>query len=274
MAVYAIGDIQGCYDQLCALLELIEFDPACDRLWFAGDLVNRGPQSLPTLRFIKGLGSTATVVLGNHDLHVMALSMGLRKPSAHDHIDELLNAPDREELFDWLRFRPLLHHDAGLGYTMVHAGMAPQWDLKTAQQCAREIEQVLQADDYQGFIVQMYGDEPARWNSDVKGVERWRFIINSFTRLRYCDEQGRLSLVDKSPPGKQAPGLTPWFNVPGRRSADLKIIFGHWSALGRHEENNTFCLDSGCIWGGALTAMRLDSEPVWTSLACPAFLSV
>ena len=269
MAVYAVGDVQGCYDQLRALLDRIGFDADTDRLWLVGDLVNRGPQSVLTLQFVKSLADSAVTVLGNHDLHVIAMAMGLRKPSPRDQIDTLLDHPERDELFDWLRHQPLLHHDDALGYTMVHAGLPPQWDLATARQCAQEVEAVLRSARYRELITAMYGDEPDRWSADVTGIDRWRFIINCFTRLRYCDAQGRLALTEKGPPSDTADDIMPWFRVPGRKSRDLKIIFGHWSTLGRYDRDGVYCIDSGCVWGGTLTALRLDRAPEWHSVPCP-----
>lgn len=269
MAVYAIGDIQGCYDQLRRLLDQVNFDPAADRLWLVGDLVNRGPRSVETLQYVKGLGESAVTVLGNHDLHVMALAMGLRKHSPRDQIDTLLEHSERDALFDWLRQQPLLHHDEALGYTMVHAGLAPEWDLDTARQCAREVESILKSDQCHDLITAMYGDEPDRWSADVSGINRWRFIINCFTRMRYCDAQGRLVLKGKGPPREAPAGLVPWFQVPFRKSRNLKIIFGHWSTLGRYDGDGVYCIDSGCVWGGALTALRIDRAPEWHSIRCP-----
>jgi len=268
MAVYAVGDLQGCLPSLETLLERIAFDPGKDRLWFVGDLVNRGPQSLATLRFVRDLGATAITVLGNHDLHLLAIAQGLRPHTDKDNISDILAAPDRDELFDWIRRQPLLHHDADLGFTMIHAGLSPDWDLQTAQQCAAEVEAVLAGDDYRDFIADMYSDEPDYWRADVFGIERWRYIVNCFTRLRFCDRAGRLALKAKGTP-EQHPELVPWFRVPGRRSAGLRIIFGHWSTLGAFHEDNVYCLDSGCVWGREMTALRLNASPAWVSVPCP-----
>jgi bis(5'-nucleosyl)-tetraphosphatase (symmetrical) len=268
MAVYALGDIQGCLSSLQQLLDKLNFDPAQDRLWFVGDLVNRGPQSLETLRYIRGLGDSAITVLGNHDLHMMAIAQGLRQQTYKDNLDDVLRAPDRDELFDWMRQQPLLHYDAALDFTMVHAGLSPAWDLAEARRCAAEVESVLRSDDYQLFITRMYGDEPNRWDDTVTGVERWRYIINCFTRLRFCDAAGRLSLKENGAP-QQHEDLTPWFRMPGRRSSGLRIVFGHWSTLGRYHGENVYCLDSGCVWGGEMTALRLDGRPDWVSVPCP-----
>lgn len=268
MAVYAIGDVQGCYDELQSLLEKIQFDPSKDMLWFAGDLVNRGLKSLEVLRFVKGLEDSAIVVLGNHDLHLLAVALGCQWPRPKDTFDQILAAPDRNELLDWLRYRPLLHHDSALGYTLIHAGLPPQWGLEVAKRCALEAEAVLRSDGYVEFIEQMYGNEPVLWENTLTGNDRLRFIINCFTRLRYCDEQGRLELNEKGAPGKQPPGYFPWFDIKGRASADMKIIFGHWSTLGIKTHGNVYALDTGCVWGGELTAMRLDGEPARFSIPC------
>ncbi len=269
MAVYAIGDIQGCFDELQALLEQIGFEPGRDQLWFTGDLVNRGPKSLETLRFVKGLGSSAVTVLGNHDLHLLAVAYGYGKKLAKDTLKPILKAKDSEELIHWLRHQPIMHYDKKLKTMMVHAGLPPQWDLKTAKACARELEAVLRGDDYLDFIAQMYGNRPTRWKKSLAGIERLRFITNAFSRTRFCSEEGELDFDAKGKPGRQAAGLLPWFEVPGRKSRDLRIVFGHWSTLGVGQMNNVLSLDGGCLWGGKLVAARLDaSEPQWFSLAC------
>jgi bis(5'-nucleosyl)-tetraphosphatase (symmetrical) len=269
MAVYAIGDIQGCFDELQALLELIRFDRARDRLWFAGDLVNRGPKSLETLRYVRDLGSVAVTVLGNHDLHLLAAAHG--SPLNHDDgsLHAILAATDRDELVDWLRHRPLLHHDATLGFTLVHAGLPPQWDLPLAQACATEVETVLQGGDPAGLFAHMYGNKPNHWSPGLTGWERLRFIVNCFTRLRFCSEDGLLNLNSKGPPGSQPPGFKPWFEIEGRASRDLNIIFGHWSTLGEYASPGIYPIDSGCLWGGRLTALRIDTAPERIELPCP-----
>lgn len=267
MPVYAIGDVQGCYDELLQLVEELRFDPARDRLWFTGDLVNRGTQSLEVLRFVRSLGERATVVLGNHDLHLLAVGAGVSHLRPKDSFMDVLEAYDRNSLLSWLQQRPLLHHDARLGYTLIHAGLPPQWDLAAARACAAEAERLLRGADAVGFFRQMYGDRPQQWRGDLVGTERLRFIVNCFTRLRYCDAEGRLALQYKGAPGTQDAGVMPWFQVPGRKSADMKILFGHWSTLGRHQGDGVYSLDSGCIWGGALTALRLD-DGRWFSVAC------
>lgn len=269
MATYAIGDIQGCFDELQQLLFQLKFDSSNDQLWFCGDLVNRGPKSLETLRFVKALGDSAVTVLGNHDLHLLAKAGGFGKQLKQDTLDEILNAPDCDELMHWLRHQPLLHHDSDLGYSMVHAGLPPQWDLATARACAREMESKLRAPDYDEFIRVMYGNQPDKWSDKLKGIERWRFITNVFTRLRFCSADGRLDLKTKGKPGTQKEGVFPWFDVPGRKTKKDRIVFGHWSTLGVGEMNNTLSLDGGCLWGGKLVAVRLDMDvPQWSTIDC------
>jgi bis(5'-nucleosyl)-tetraphosphatase (symmetrical) len=268
MAVYAIGDIQGCFDELQSLLELIHFSPQQDHLWFAGDLVNRGPKSLETLRFIKGLGKHAVSVLGNHDLHLIAAAHGHPIKSDDHTLDAILNAPDRDELIDWLRQQPLLHHDAALGYTMIHAGLPPQWDLKLARQCAQEVETMLRSNNIANFIEHMYGNKPRRWSDELSGWKRLRFTVNCLTRLRFCDDEGRLEFKYKGTPGSQPAEFRPWFEIPERNSKDLNIVFGHWSTLGKRDDPGVFPLDTACLWGGELTALRLDTTPQWFSLPC------
>ena len=271
MAVYAIGDIQGCFDELQALLELIRFDPADDRLWFVGDLVNRGPASLETLRFVRDLGPDAITVLGNHDIHLLALAHGIPLDKDDHTMDAVLTAPDGAELVDWLCHRPLLHHDETLGYTMVHAGLPPQWDLHMARQCAHEVETVLRGSQRAVLLEEMYGNRPERWSAQLKGWDRLRFIVNCFTRMRFCDESGRLDLQCSGPPGTQPAGYRPWFELPHRASRDLRIIFGHWSALGRRDDPGIFPIDSACLWGGQLTALRIDTDPRRFSLPCAGY---
>jgi bis(5'-nucleosyl)-tetraphosphatase (symmetrical) len=259
LATYAIGDIQGCYDPLRRLLDALGYEPHRDRLWLTGDLVNRGPRSLEVLRFAAGLRNVVCV-LGNHDLHLLALAAGApaARRRSKDTLDEVLAAPDRDELLAWLRSQPLVHHDAKLGWLMVHAGVPPQWDLERTLACGREVEAVLRGDDADRFLASMYGDEPAVWSSTLRGPERWRFITNCLTRMRYCDAGGRLDLASKGPPGSQPEGLQPWFRAPGRATKGVPIVFGHWAALGFLHEDDLLALDTGCVWGGSLTAVRLD----------------
>ena len=273
MATYAVGDIQGCYDEFMRLLEQLSFDPEHDKLWIAGDLVNRGPHSLEVVRFVKGLGRRAIVVLGNHDLHLLAVSEGNLKHKSRDHtLDRILEAPDREEILHWMRHRPLMHHSKKRGYTMVHAGLPPQWTVKEALARAQEVEAVLQGDGFHDFCLQMYGNKPERWDPNLQGIERLRFITNCFTRMRYCDATGRLDLREKGAPGTQAAGLYPWFRAPGRATRDDRIVFGHWSTLGFYRGDNVVALDSGCLWGGWLTGLKLKKRrpPVGVQAECAA----
>lgn len=259
MALYAIGDIQGCDTELGALLQKLDFSPDRDRLWFVGDLVNRGPESLRTLRRIRALGDCATVTLGNHDLHLTAVALGYARLRADDTLDEILAAPDRDALLEWLVSRPLLHEDRDLNLCLLHAGLAPQWDLDTARACAREVEQALRHDPRQVFA-QMYGDEPASWHESLEGADRLRFITNCFTRLRYVDADGRLALRAKGSPQKgQNKSLLPWFEAGNARWHGPRIVFGHWSTLGYFSTAEVIGLDSGCVWGGSLTGLRLDA---------------
>lgn len=259
MATYAIGDVQGCYDELIKLLDAISFDPGSDRLWFTGDLVNRGPKSLATLRFVKSLGDTAVTVLGNHDLHLLAASCDASPVNRKDTFQDVLEAPDREELIDWLRRRPLFHHDQS--YCLLHAGLPPQWNFKTTQKMAAAVEKVLRSEEYRHLLHHMYGNKPDHWSPRLRGIGRLRFILNCFTRMRYCTADGRLDLEPSGPPGSQPEGLMPWFLAPDRKNADMRILFGHWSSLGYCQNANCYGLDTGCVWGGQLTALKL-SDPV------------
>ncbi len=271
MAVYAVGDVQGCHDELRAALDGVQFDPAHDRLWFVGDLVNRGPQSLEVLRFVHELGEAATVVLGNHDLHLLALAAGHGLPNDKDYLDDVLTAPDRDELIDWLRHRPLLHHEPALGFTLIHAGLPPQWTLTEAAACAQEVESVLRSDDHPAFFTEMYGNQPDRWSDGLAGMDRLRFITNCLTRLRFVTPDGRLLLKEKGPPGSaQDPQALPWFDHPGRASREGRIVCGHWSTLGYVARHNVWAIDTGCLWGGRLTLLRIDgSEPHPFAHDCP-----
>ncbi len=262
MAVYAIGDVQGCYDPLRRLLDKLGFDPAVDLLWLTGDLVNRGPKSAETVRFVKSLGDAAVTVLGNHDLTLLAIAAGHIKSGNKDTYHDVLDAPDAHELIDWVRHLPLLHHDHDLGYTLVHAGLPPQWNLPQAQACATEVEATLRGPGCNDFLAHMFGPEPHVWRDELAGIERLRFTVNALTRMRFCSPDGGLSLDQKGAPSSQPPGLKPWFEVPGRRSASLNIVCGHWAALGYYRAPGVYALDSGCIWGQHLTALRLDApEP-------------
>lgn len=259
MAVYAIGDVQGCDRELGELLHKLKFSPDRDRVWFVGDLVNRGPQSLQVLRRVRALGAAASVVLGNHDLHLLAVADGAAKARRSDTLAAVLGAPDRETLLDWLISQPLLHVDAELKMAMVHAGLVPEWDLATASACARELENSLRRHARTLFAT-LYGDQPDRWDPALKGAERLRFITNCFTRLRCLDAEGRLALKAKQSPKKAAAaGLLPWFDAKQPRWHGTQIVFGHWSTLGFYRDANVIGLDTGCVWGGTLTALRLDA---------------
>jgi len=261
MAIYAIGDVQGCYAALLRLLDKCRFDPARDKLWLVGDLVNRGPHSLAVLRFVKSLGKRAVTVLGNHDLSLLVIAAGHGKPHHGDTIDAILRAPDRDELLHWLRHRKLMH--AGNGYAMVHAGLLPQWTIKQALACAGEVEAALQGDDHDEFLGQMYGNKPARWRDSLRGYDRLRCITNVFARMRLCTPEGRLEFTHKGNPTGMPRGYLPWFEIPGRRSRRTPVIFGHWASLGLYTGSNVFAIDTGCIWGRELTALRLSDRALF-----------
>jgi bis(5'-nucleosyl)-tetraphosphatase (symmetrical) len=262
MGTYAIGDVQGCYDELQALLHHIAFNPHKDTLWFAGDLVNRGPKSLEVLRFIRDLPA-AKVVLGNHDIHLLSLANG--HPHPEHTLHAVIAAPDCTALIDWLRQQPLLHYDADLGYLMTHAGVLPQWTLAQAQTYAHEVENLLQQDDYADHLHHLYGNEPNQWREDLSGYDRWRFITNAFTRMRFCTLEGHLDFMHTGKVGSQPNTLHAWFDVPHRALGDIPIIFGHWAALeGKTNAKNVFEVDTGCAWGGSLTAMRLEDRQLFS----------
>lgn len=273
MSTWAIGDVQGALSELQALLEQIGFS-GDDRLWFVGDLVNRGPQSAEVLRFVRGLGDRAVVVLGNHDLHLLAIASGARKAKQSDNCADVLGEKDGPELIDWLRNLPLLHHDEALGCTLVHAGLSPFWDLETAVACAREVEQALRSDDYARLLTDMYGDGPDLWSADLAGEARLRYIVNAFTRMRMCDAEGRLRLAEKGAPFGREDGLVPWFSVPGRVAIDSRVVFGHWSTLGRFSSVGIDAIDTGCIWGGSLTALELDGAGRCVQQPCAGYCRV
>jgi bis(5'-nucleosyl)-tetraphosphatase (symmetrical) len=261
VAVWAIGDLQGCYAPTQRLLERIRFDPAADRLWFCGDLVNRGGESLETLRLVHSLRANAVTVLGNHDLSLLAIAERREEEQrrVNPDLQRVLFAEDRDVLVDWLGMQPLVHVDRALGWMMVHAGLAPKWTTTMAEQHAREVERSLRGDDRRKLLKNMYGDRPA-WSSGLRGLDRQRAIINVFTRLRYCTPRGRIAFDEKGVPGTQQPGLYPWYEVPGRAERDLRIVCGHWSALGLFIGHGIHAIDTGAVWGGKLTALQLDSE--------------
>lgn len=269
MTLYAIGDIQGCAQPFEELLRKLRFRPSRDRLWLVGDLVNRGPDSLGVLRRVMALGRSVVTVLGNHDLHLLATVAGRRALSPGDTFHDVLSAPDADDIVDWLRHRPLLHHDARNKRVLVHAGIPPVWTVQQARAAAHEIEELLRGRRWRYSLRNMYGNEPAVWSPDLTAEERRRFTINALTRMRYCDRDGRLDLTESGPPGSQREGLVPWFDVPERRAAGTRIVFGHWAALGLLRRRDITALDTGCVWGNRLTALRLDgpARPVQTRCA-------
>ncbi|SDQ94838.1 Bis(5'nucleosyl)-tetraphosphatase, ApaH [Pseudoxanthomonas sp. CF125] len=261
MSVWAIGDLQGCYDATQRLLERLRFDPAVDKLWFCGDLVNRGGQSLETLRLVHSLRANSVVVLGNHDLSLLAI--GERTPDEQRKVNADLQrvvlADDRDELLTWLRKQELAHVDRELGWMMIHAGLAPKWTTALAEKHAREVEKQLHGDGYRKLFRNMYGDKP-NWSPQLGGYDRARAIINVLTRMRYCTPRGRMAIEEKGGPGTQAQGLYPWYEVPGRAQRDLKIVCGHWSTLGLMIGHGVHAIDTGAVWGGKLTALQLDTD--------------
>ena len=261
MSIYAIGDVQGCYEPLRRLLERIAYDPARDRLWFVGDLVNRGPESLQTLRFVRSLGESASVVLGNHDLHLLAVAEGVCEPHREDTLDDILRAPDRDELLDWLRHRSLMH--ASDGYSMVHAGLLPQWDIPGALALAGEVEAALRSERRHELFQHMYGNTPAQWSDALEGYPRLRVIINAMTRLRMCTAEGMMEFDHKTAPSDGPAGYVPWFDVPQRASRRTPVICGHWAALGLMLREDVLAIDTGCVWGRELTALRLEDRQLF-----------
>ncbi len=269
MAIYAIGDIQGCYDPFRRLLDKIKFTPEKDTLWIAGDLVSRGKQSLEVLRFIKALDKSAISVLGNHDISLIASHYGLFKP--HKTLKPIFSAPDREELIDWLRNRPFLHVDKTLGYCMAHAGISPSWTLEQAISCAEEIQIPLRGNHADLWLQEIYGNKPAKWKNDLKSYKRYRYSLNSFVRMRYSKAKGALDFHLKKNPFERKdkyPNLMPWFLCPIRKPLPVKVIFGHWSSLGFYQDENVIALDTGCVWNHKLTAIQLNTEII-TSVECP-----
>jgi bis(5'-nucleosyl)-tetraphosphatase (symmetrical) len=271
MSVYAIGDLQGCYDPFRQLLDKIAFDPDKDRLWLTGDLVNRGPKSLKTLRFVRSLGDRAVTVLGNHDLHLMAVANGFgdagdRRAS----LARLLDAGDCDELIDWLRKRPLAHFSKELNTLMVHAGVHPRWTVKKTLARASEVEAVLQSDGYAELLPRLYGNSPSRWSGKLSGKKRLRFIVNCLTRMRMIGTDGRLDFAHKGPPDNSRPDLLPWFDVPDARWRGTRIVFGHWSALGLIVKPDLIGIDTGCVWNRELTAVRLNKRPRIVQVECRA----
>ena len=261
MATYAIGDLQGCFAPLERLLAKIRFDATRDRLWFVGDLVNRGPDSLACLRFVRSLGDAAVSVLGNHDLHLVCVAEGAEKSKGRDSLETILAAADREELVGWLRHRPMMHVERG--FALVHAGLLPAWTIEKASSLAREVEAALRGPRYRELLSRMYGDEPNRWSERLRGFDRLRVIINAMTRLRVCDDRGAMVLEFKGEPGEARDEWTPWYEMPRRHSRDHVLVCGHWSALGLVMREDVLMLDSGCVWGRSLTAVRLEDRQVF-----------
>jgi bis(5'-nucleosyl)-tetraphosphatase (symmetrical) len=268
MTTYAIGDIQGCHGRLDALLKKIDSIHPEAGIIFVGDLVNRGPGSLPTLRRVRALGSRARVLLGNHDLHLLAVANGIRKMHRSDTIDDILNAPDRDELLNWLRQQPLALMENG--HLLVHAGVVPQWTARQVIDLAREVETVLSGPDWVPFLKTMYGNLPARWDDALEGADRLRCIVNALTRIRFCSSDGTMDLTASKGADTELPGQMPWFDVPGRKSADITVVFGHWSTLGLMIRPNLISLDTGCLWGGKLTAICLEDRSV-IQVDCPQY---
>jgi bis(5'-nucleosyl)-tetraphosphatase (symmetrical) len=262
VSTYAVGDVQGCFDALQRLLARCAFDPGKDRLWLTGDLVNRGPRSLETLRFVKSLGEVAITVLGNHDLYLLMVATGkLPRRGRDDTLDDVLTAPNRDLLLDWLRSRPLCHVEDG--YCLVHAGLLPQWSVRKARALAAEVEAELRGANWQGFLETLWGSKPASWSDDLKGADRLRVIVNAMTRMRFCSRKGKLEFNAKGTPDNAPKGCLPWFEAPARKSANTTLITGHWSALGLRMEANLLALDTGYLWGGQLTALRLEDRALF-----------
>lgn len=269
MAVYAIGDLQGCYDSFRTLLDKLKFKPDKDRLWLTGDLVNRGHKSLKTLRFVRSLGKSAKVVLGNHDLHLLAVAHGIGDSTDRfGSLAKILKADDRDDLLDWLRRRPLAHYSKKLNTLLVHAGLPPQWSVGKTLSLAEEVESKLGGRSYVKFLGKMYGNSPARWSGDLKGNKRLRYIVNCLTRIRMVDKKGRLDFKHKGPPGDARKGLRPWFEADDPAWEGTRIVFGHWSALGLVINSDLICVDTGCVWGRQLTAVQLGKRPKVTQVKC------
>jgi bis(5'-nucleosyl)-tetraphosphatase (symmetrical) len=266
MSVFAIGDAQGCHQQILSLMQKIRAAAPQARFLFVGDLVNRGPRSLQTLRYIHGLGESAKVVLGNHDLHLLAVAHGIRKPHKSDTLNDILSAPDKDQLLDWLRRQPLALLDCG--HLVVHAGVVPQWTVQQTLSLAQEVSDVLSGPDWLSFLREMYGNTPDRWDDALQGVDRLRCVVNTLTRIRFCNADGTMDFVSKEGQLGTPSGYMPWFDVPGRKTAATPVVFGHWSTLGLTIRDNLIGLDTGCVWGGKLTAVCLDDHSV-IQVDCP-----
>jgi len=254
--IYLVGDLQGCCSPFERLLQTIDCSPSRDHIYVLGDLVNRGPDSLGVLRRLRELDNAATCLLGNHDLHLLAVAHGVRKPHRSDTLGAILDAPDRDDWLNWIRQQRLAVH--AHGWLMVHAGIVPQWDVAQTVHLAGEVEAMLAGPDVGDFLTQMYGNEPDRWDEALQGVPRWRCVVNSLTRLRFCSADGVMEFATKEGAGAAPEGYMPWFDVPGRRTAGTPVAFGHWSTLGLINREDVLCLDTGCVWGGQLTAVRIE----------------
>ncbi|MEH6549163.1 MAG: symmetrical bis(5'-nucleosyl)-tetraphosphatase [Pseudomonadales bacterium] len=264
MTTYAVGDVQGCLQPLLCLLEKVNFDARQDQLWLAGDIVNRGPQSLETLEYIYSIRKSVKMVLGNHDLHLLAIAHGAKSPGRNDTLHDILEAPDRDKLLAWLIKQPLIYTDEDLGYTMVHAGIPPMWKLKKAHALANEVTSVLRGPKAAGFFQQMYGNIPDIWTEDLVGGDRLRLITNYLTRMRFCTAEGQLDLEDKNNKQSSRSDFKPWFSHPNRASKKDHIIFGHWAALnGEADTKRIYALDTGCAWGNKLTMLRLEDRKLF-----------
>ena len=272
MSVYWVGDIQGCDDPLGQLLDQVGFSASRDRLYVLGDLVNRGPSSLAVLRRLYKLGTSVQCVLGNHDLHLLALSAGARAPGASDTLQDIFQAPDKDTLLHWLKHQAIAIYQEDV--LMVHAGVLPQWSLTETLSLAQELESILQSDQADAFFMQMYGNEPAQWQAQLQGMDRWRCALNAFTRLRFCSPTGAMEFETKENAAKAPQGYLPWFEVPQRQTANTTIAFGHWSTLGAVQRSDIWALDTGCVWGGCLTAIQRDhlhEAPRRIEIKCPSY---
>lgn len=271
MSTYLVGDIHGCYLELRALLKQVSFNPQQDILWLTGDLVARGPDSLEVLRYVRSLGSSVRMVLGNHDLHLLAVYAGISRNKPKDRITPLLEAPDADELINWLRRQPVLQVDEERKLVMAHAGISPQWDISTAKMCAREVEAVLRSDSYPLFLDAMYGDMPNNWTPELSGLARLRFSTNALTRMRYCFPNGQLDMISKDSPTNVPAPLKPWFLLPNPVAAEYALAFGHWASLeGKGTPDGIYPLDTGCCWGGDLTLLRWEDRRYFTQSSLQA----
>lgn len=265
MATYIVGDLHGCFKELQALLSQVSFNPQDDELWLTGDLVARGEDSLACLRFVKSLGNKAQTVLGNHDLHLLSTLLGIKNIKPSDKVEAIFAAEDREELQNWLRNQPLVAQHPKHGFLLAHAGISPKWDLATTLKCAKEAEAVLQSEKYADYIAQMYENQPNQWSPSLTGIERWRYIVNVFTRMRFCYADGSLDFACKQPVNEAPAELKPWFEFANPLFEQQDIIFGHWASLmGQASRPNIYALDTGCAWGNHLSLLRWEDKQIFT----------